>query len=198
MAGALAWASGIWLYPVLFLLGIAAQLYWITITQSMHLLKHPYVMTASGMLFTIKFFADKIPGVDSIWDAIHISLRIPAGALLAAGVIGTEDVPAWAVAAGLFGGTITAGTHLTKPGNRAIVNTSPEPFSNWVASLSEEAMAFGGLWLVFHHPAGFLMLRGLIVLLMLWLLLKLWRAIKVLGGRLAVLLGLRFRFSTTI
>ena len=189
MAGALAWASGIRLYTLLLILGIAGQQDWIVLPAHLRILQHPFVMTTSGILVVIEFFADKIPGIDSVWDALHTFVRIPAGALLAAGVIGAEDGPAWALVAGLIGGTLTAGTHFTKAGSRALINTSPEPFSNWAASFSEDGLVLGGLWLALFHPAVFLLLLVLFILLMLWLLPKFWRGIKAMIGKLMGLLG---------
>jgi len=190
MAAALAWASGIRLYAVVFLIGLAGQQQWITLPEHLRVLSHTYVIVASGCMLVLEFFADKIPAVDSIWDAIHTVIRIPAGALLAAGVIGVEDGAAWAVVAGLLGGTITAGTHFTKAGSRALINTSPEPVTNWAASFTEDAAILGGLWLAFTHPLIFLVLLGLFILLMIWLLPKLWRFMKRLLLSLGSLLGL--------
>ena len=146
LALALAWASGIRLYAVLFLVGLAGNFHWFnwSTPNSFALLSHPLVLGTTGFMLFIEFFADKIPAVDSIWDAIHTFIRIPAGALLAAGVIGAGDGPAWALAAGLLGGTITAGTHFMKAGGRAAINTSPEPVSNWLASFTEDVIVLGG------------------------------------------------------
>jgi Domain of unknown function (DUF4126) len=176
----LAWASGIRLYAVLFLVGITGHYHWFgwTPPQSLELLSHPIVLGTTGFLLFIEFFADKIPGVDTIWDAIHTFVRIPAGALLAAGVIGSDDGAAWALAAGLLGGTITAGTHFLKSGGRAAINTSPEPVSNWAASFTEEAAVLGGLWLAFTNPLVFLLLLLLFTLLVIWLVPKIWRFFK--------------------
>jgi hypothetical protein len=176
----LAWASGIRLYAVLFLVGLASQYQWFgwVAPESMQLLSHPIVLGTTGFLLFIEFFADKIPGVDTLWDAIHTFIRIPAGALLAAGVIGTNDGAAWAMAAGLLGGSITAGTHFLKSGGRAAINTSPEPVSNWTASFTEEAAVLGGLWLAFSNPVVFLLLLLLFILLTIWLVPKIWRFFK--------------------
>lgn len=139
---------------------------------------------ASGMrLYAVLFLADKIAIVDSLWDGIQGFIRIPAGALLAALALGGHD-PAWMVAAGLLGGAVTAGTHLAKAGSRAMINTSPEPFSNIAASLGEDALAVSGLWAAIFYPALFLILLGLFLLLLIWLLPKLG------GGVLAVFGGL--------
>jgi hypothetical protein len=143
------------------------------------------VLSASGLLLFVEFFADKIPALDSIWDAAHTFIRIPAGAMLAAGIIGDADGQAWALAAGLIGGTITAGTHFTKAGGRLAINTSPEPASNWLASFSEDAAVLGGLWMAFHHPATFLLLLALFVLFIVWLLPRLFRFTRAMLRRIA-------------
>jgi hypothetical protein len=177
MAGALAWASGIRLYAVLFLVGLAGHFQfmgWVP-PKSFSILSHPLVMGTTGFLVFIEFFADKIPGLDSLWGAIHTFLRIPAGALLAAGVIGQSDGEAWALVAALLGGSITAGTHFFKEGGRAAINTSPEPVSNLAASITEDAAVVGGLWLAFQHPLIFLLLLLLFVLLAIWLVPKIIR-----------------------
>ena len=186
IALALAWASGIRLYAVLFLVGLAGQFHWFDWHSPQHLaiLSHPMVLGANGLLLFVEFFADKIPGVDSIWDAAHTFIRIPAGALLAAGVIGAEDGQAWALAAGLVGGTITAGTHFTKAGGRLAINTSPEPVSNWLASFSEDAAVFAGLWLAFQHPVAFLLMLALFILLVIWLVPRLFRLLRAMFRRI--------------
>ena len=173
----LAWGSGIRLYAVVFLAGLLAHFNVITLPHGLHLLTHPLVLAVSGVLFTVEFFADKIPGFDSIWDSIHTFIRIPAGAVLAAATFSDVD-PAWMLAAGLIGGTIATGTHLAKTGSRAVINTSPEPFSNWVASFAEEFAVLGGLWAMFMHPAVFLVVLVIFLAFAAWLLPKLWRGIK--------------------
>jgi hypothetical protein len=186
IALALAWASGIRLYAVLFLVGLAGQFQWFgwRPPASFQILSHPLVLGSTGLLLTLEFFADKIPAVDSVWDAVHTFIRIPAGALLAAGVIGAEDGNAWALAAALLGGSITAGTHFLKAGGRATINTSPEPFTNWTASFTEDAAVVGGLWLALQHPIIFLILLALFILLIVWMLPKLWRLLAAIWRRL--------------
>ncbi len=186
LALALAWASGIRLYAVLFLVGLVGHFHWFdwTVPKNLELLSHPLVIGTTGFLLFIEFFADKIPGIDTIWDAIHTFIRIPAGALLAAGVIGTADGPAWALVAGLLGGTVTAGTHFMKAGGRAAINTSPEPVSNWTASFTEDVLVLGGLWLAVQYPIAFIVLMVLFVLLTIWLLPKLYRFIRAIFTRL--------------
>ncbi len=180
LALALAWASGLRLYVVLLVVGLAGHFHWLgfQIPNSLELLAHPIVIGTSALLVTLEFFADKIPGVDTIWDAIHTFIRIPAGALLAAGVISQEDVAAWTVAAGLLGGTIAAGSHFLKAGSRAVINTSPEPMSNWGASFTEDAIVLGGLWLALAHPFIFFGLLALFIALSIWMLPKIWRLAK--------------------
>ena len=138
MGAGLAWASGIRLYAVLFLMGILGYFGMIGLPPGLQVLTNPLVLGVSGTLFVVEFVADKIPGFDSVWDAIHTFIRIPAGAILAAATFSDVD-PALMLAAGLVGGTIASGSHLTKTGSRAMINTSPEPFSNWIASFGEEA-----------------------------------------------------------
>lgn len=174
LASLLAWASGLRLYLVLFALGLAHQLGYFTLPDGLKVLAHPWVVWTAGFLVVMEFLADKFPGVDSAWDAIHTFIRIPAGALLAAGATG-DTLSALTIAAGLLGGTITAGTHFTKAGGRAVINSSPEPFTNWTASFAEDALVLGGIWLALQHPVVFLMLLLIFLLLMAWLLPKLWR-----------------------
>src|SRR5438552_7019094 len=179
----LAWASGIRLYAVVFLAGVLGYFNVIHLPSGLHLLMNPVVMATSGCLFLLEFFADKIPGFDSIWDAIHTFIRIPAGALLAAATFSDVD-PAWMVAAGLIGGTIASGAHLTKAGTRAVINTSPEPFSNWMASFGEEFAVLGGLWTMFLHPVVFLILLAIFLGVAAWLIPKFWRATRALAQRI--------------
>lgn len=179
VAAGLAWASGLRLYAVLFFAGLLGRLGYIQLPEALTVLQHAVVIGAAGLMFVVEFFADKIPALDSLWDGIHTFIRIPGGALLAAYSLGDQD-PAIMLAAGLLGGTLTAGTHLTKAGGRAIINTSPEPVSNWAASFSEDALVFGGLFAAFAYPALFLALLGVFVLLMIWVLPKFARGIRAL------------------
>jgi hypothetical protein len=183
VASLLAWASGLRLYLLVFALGLAGHLGYIELPVALHVLQHSWVVGTAGFLLVVEFLADKVPGIDSAWDAFHTFIRIPAGALLAAGATG-DTLSALTVAAGLMGGTLAAGTHFAKSGGRALINTSPEPFSNWGASFTEDALVLGGLWLAFAHPLAFLVLLALFVALLIWLLPKLWRGIKALLQRL--------------
>ena len=189
LAAGVAWASGINLYAVLSVLGLGGALGYVELPPTLSAVEDPLVIGAALMMFVIQFFMDKIPGVDSGWDALHTFIRIPAGAILAAGAVGNVD-PALTVAAGLLGGTITAATHATKAGARAIINTSPEPFTNWAASLTEEAMVFAGLWAALSHPMIFLALFILFLLILCFLLPKLMRGVVAVWRRIAGWLGL--------
>jgi hypothetical protein len=184
LASLLAWASGLRLYLVIFILGLAARFQYVTLPPGLHVLSHDFVIGAAGILLAMEFLADKFPGLDSAWDAIHTFIRIPAGALLAAGATG-DTLSALTVAAGLLGGTITAGTHFTKAGSRAALNTSPEPFTNWAASFTEDAMVLGGIWLALFHPIVFIVLLLVFLAFAAWLLPKLWRFAKRLIAALA-------------
>ena len=153
IAAALGWASGLRLYAVLFLTGMAGYLGWVELPPGLHLLQSPWMLGASGLMLFIEFFADKIPGVDTLWDMVHTLVRIPAGAVLAAAVFGA-DQSSWAMAAALMGGTLAATSHVAKATTRAAMNTSPEPFSNIAMSLLGDGVVpvHATLWLSWAHP----------------------------------------------
>ncbi len=172
-----AWASGINLYGTLVALGVMTNMGYVDLPPDLQIVGDPLVIAAAGFMYIVEFFADKIPGVDTGWDTLHTLVRIPAGALLAAGAIG--DVGAGAeIAAALVGGTLAAGSHLTKAGTRVLINTSPEPFSNWTASITEDIAVFAGIWAAIQHPVLFLILLVIFIVMIIWLLPKLFRAIK--------------------
>ncbi len=179
LAAAIGWASGIRLYAVLFIVGGLGYLNLVELPGGLSALAHPWVLAASGFMFCVEFFADKIPGIDTLWDTVHTFIRIPAGAALAASVFG-DSAAAAALAAAILGGSLAAGSHFAKAGSRAVINTSPEPFSNWAASFGEELAVGTVLWLAFAHPVAALVVLGLLVLLMLWLIPKVWRFVRVL------------------
>jgi hypothetical protein len=187
LAAGLAWASGLRLYVVLFLVGVAGYSGWMSLPAHLEVLASPLVIGTSGTLAVAEFFADKIPGFDSLWDAVHTFIRIPAGALLAAGSIGAfgEDSLPLMVAAGLVGGTITAGSHFTKAASRIAINHSPEPFSNWLASLFEDLAAPGIVWLAIVAPLALLFALVGAIVVAIWLLPRLWRWIVALFRRIA-------------
>ena len=177
LAAALGWASGIRLYAVLFFVGALGYLEWFELPQHLRVLSHPLVLAASGFMLFVEFFADKIPGVDTLWDLAHTLVRIPAGAVLAASVFG-DSPPAWTLAAAIVGGTLAAGSHFTKAGARMAINTSPEPFSNWAASFGEDLLVGVLLYLALAHPIAFLVVLAMLLALTVWLLPKLWRFLR--------------------
>ena len=151
-----AWASGINLYAAILVLGYFGATGQINLPPELEILKDPLVMGAAGLMYFVEFFADKTPGVDTAWDAIHTFIRIPAGALLAAGAVSGLNVdPSLELAAALVGGTLAAGSHFTKAGTRVLINTSPEPFSNWTASVTEDVLVVAGLWTALNYPWAF-------------------------------------------
>ena len=151
LAAALGWASGLRLYAVVFITGAAGFLGWVSLPSGLALLQHPVVLGASFLMFVVEFFADKVPGLDTLWDAVHTFIRIPAGAALAAGVFG-GDSATWMLVAALAGGTLAATAHAAKATTRAAANTSPEPFSNLGLSLLGDAAVPAMLWLAWEHP----------------------------------------------
>ena len=171
------WACGINLYGTLLALGIMSNTGYIDLPPDLQVVGDPLVIIAAGFMYLVEFFADKVPGIDTGWDTLHTMVRIPAGAILAAGAVGDVSTTA-EVAAAIVGGSLAAGTHFTKAGTRVIINTSPEPFSNWGASIGEDIAVFAGLWAALNYPVVFLILLGLFIILMIWLLPKLLRAIK--------------------
>ena len=184
LAGALGWASGVRLYLVVLLTGLTGFMGWVSLPQGLHLLANPVVLGASGFMVFIEFFADKIPGLDSLWDVVHSVIRIPAGAALAASVF-SADSSAVTLVAGLLGGTLAATSFTAKATARAAINTSPEPFSNIGVSLLEDGMVPLGLWLAVAHPVVFVVLLAFVLALSVWLIRTCWRFLKQLFSRVA-------------
>ncbi len=178
LAAALGWASGLRLYAVVFVTGLAGALGWLPLPGGLTVLQHPLVLFISGGLLFVEFFADKIPGVDSVWDLLQSVIRVPAGAALAAGVFGADNAT-MALVAALLGGTLAATSQAAKTTTRAAINTSPEPFSNVGASLVEDVASVGAVWLATQHPLVFAALLVLVVVLMwlvTWMLIRFLRA----------------------
>ena len=146
----LAWLAGVRVYLTVFGVGLAGLAGWIELPQALAATESPWVLGVSGALAAAEFFADKIPGVDSGWDMLHTLLRVPVGAFLAAATLSPDgELGVGAMAAGA-GVALTS--HLLKAGSRALINTSPEPVSNWTASVAEDTAVLGGLALVFSYP----------------------------------------------
>jgi hypothetical protein len=174
-----AWASGINLYAAVLVLGLLGSGGYTELPESLTVLQDPLVLGAAGIMYFVEFFADKIPGVDTGWDAIHTFIRIPAGAMLAVGAAqGLEINQAAELAAALLGGSLAATSHLTKASARVVINASPEPVTNWTASVAEDLAVIGGLWTALNYPVAFIVFIVLFILLAIWLLPKLWRMIK--------------------
>lgn len=148
------WASGINLYATLFILGFSAANGAFVLPAGLEVLSNPLVIGVAGLMYCVEFFADKVPGVDTSWDVLHTFIRIPAGAMLAAGALGEVGLGA-EVAAAIIGGSIATASHAAKAGSRVVINTSPEPFSNWGASIGEDVMVFAGLWPLLTTLYGF-------------------------------------------
>ena len=165
IAAALGWASGLRLYAVVFLTGLAGYLGWVELPSGLRVLQSPLLLGASGLMLFIEFFADKIPGLDTLWDLVHTVVRIPAGAALAAAVFGA-DQSSWALAAALIGGSLAATSHVAKATTRAALNTSPEPFSNLAMSLLGDGVVPLSLWLSWEHPYVFFVALALAVIVM--------------------------------
>lgn len=165
IAAALGWASGLRLYAVVFLTGLAGYLGWVQLPSGLQVLQSHAMLGASGLMLFVEFFADKIPGLDSLWDTVHTLVRIPAGAALAAAVFGA-DQSSWAMAAALMGGTLAATSHVAKATTRAAVNTSPEPFSNIGMSLLGDGVVPLSLWLSWEHPYLFFAALAVAVIVM--------------------------------
>lgn len=184
LAAALGWASGLRLYAVVFLTGLAGFIGWVPLPAGLQVLQNPLVLAASGLMLFIEFGADKIPGVDSLWDAVHTVIRIPAGAALAAAVFG-GDSATWATIAALMGGTLAATAHAAKATTRAAVNTSPEPFSNIALSLLGDAAVPAMLWLAWEHPVLFFIALAIALVAMVALTVVLFRFLRALIARLS-------------
>jgi hypothetical protein len=168
------WASGLNTYAAVLVLGAAQRLGFVTLPHDLQILGSPWVMGVAGLLFALNFFADKIPYIDSLNDLLHTFVRVPAGALLAYGAA-DQLGPEVGIIAALLGGTLAAGSHVAKTGSRALINTSPEPFSNILASFAVDGVVVGGLALAIAHPITFLCLLAVFVALLVWLLPKLAR-----------------------
>lgn len=183
-----AWASGINLYAAILVLGYMGATGAMVLPPDLQVLANPLVMLAAGAMYLVEFFADKVPGIDNSWDTLHTFIRIPAGAAMAAAAVGEVD-PAISLAAAIVGGGLAAGTHAAKAGSRVLINTSPEPFSNWFVSIGEDVAVIAGLWTALHYPWVFLAGLVVFILLAIWLLPKIWRGIKNLVSRIMGIFG---------
>ena len=171
-----AWASGINLYAAILVLGLLGSTGNVVLPPDLMILTDPLIMVAAGAMYIVEFFVDKIPGVDNGWDTVHTFIRIPLGALLAAAAVGDVG-PSVSIAAALLGGGMAASTHAAKAGTRVLINASPEPFTNWFASLGEDVVVIVGLWTALHYPLLFVIFLIIFIFLLIWLLPKIWKGI---------------------
>ena len=144
-------AAGINLYATVAILGLASRYGWVQLPEQFRVFDNDWVIGAAIVMYIVEFVADKVPWVDSAWDAVHTVIRPAGGALIAVATLGDAS-PAVEGLAALLGGTLAAGSHFTKAGARAMANTSPEPFSNWVLSLSEDFFVVGLGFLALKYP----------------------------------------------
>jgi len=144
-------AAGLNLYATVAIIGLASRFGWVSLPPQFHVFENPYIIAAALVMYAIEFFADKIPWLDSLWDAVHTFIRPIGGALIAVAALGHAS-PAAQVLIALLGGSVAASSHLTKAGTRAVANTSPEPFSNWALSLGEDGLVVALGLLTLHHP----------------------------------------------
>ena len=158
-------AAGINLYATVAIIGLAQRFGWVVLPEQFRVFDNDYVIGAALVLFVIEFFADKVPWLDSLWDAIHTLIRPVGGALIAVAAMGHASPTVEGFAA-LLGGTLAAGTHFTKASTRAVANTSPEPFSNWALSLAEDAFVIGLSTLALKYPlaAAVVVIVGVVVM----------------------------------
>ena len=183
LAAALGWASGLRLWAVLLLTGGAGALGWVALPPGLHVLENPVLLAIAATLAAVEFLADKIPALDSAWDALQTLVRIPGGALLAAGVFGGDNAT-WVAGAALLGAVLAANSHVAKASLRAAVNTSPEPFSNIALSLAGDAAVPTALWLASAHPVALLVLVAIAAIVMATVSVLLIRFLRALVGRL--------------
>lgn len=178
-----AWLSGINLYATVVTLGLLQRYQLVKLPGELGILGNWWVIGLAAGLYLVEFIADKIPAVDSVWDALHTFIRVPAGAILAATAFADFD-PAVKTAAMIIGGSIALGSHGAKAATRLAANTSPEPFSNITLSLLEDVLAFGSTVLMVFFPVAILVVVIIFLVLLIWLAPKVIRALRRLFARL--------------
>ncbi len=191
-----AWASGINLYATIFMLGVLGGNGYVTLPAELELVTDPLVIIAAGFMYCIEFFADKIPGIDTTWDSIHTFIRIPAGAILAMAAIGDTN-QAVELAAFIVGGTLAGATHATKMSTRILLNTSPEPVTNWTASFTEDFLVIIGIWTALNHPWIFLIALVIFIGIMIWILPRIWQTIKTIARNIRNMFAKQDEINTT-
>jgi len=171
------WASGVNLYLTIAVLGISHRFNWIELPGNMDSVAHPLVIIVAVLLYAVEFFADKIPFVDSAWDSVHTFIRPAGGAAL--GFLAMGDVgPAVQIPVALLTGTVALDSHLTKATARAAINTSPEPITNSVASVTEDVSVIGIFYLIMKHPVIATISVIVFILFSIWFLRTMFRFLK--------------------
>ena len=183
-----AWLSGFNLYATVLTLGLLQRFHLVELPGDLDFLSRWWVIAVAGVLYLVEFLADKIPMVDSVWDAIHTFIRVPAGAVLAASAFAHFD-PAVRAVALLAGGTLALGSHGTKASVRMAVNASPEPFSNILLSTAEDIFTIALTAVAAYHPIVILVIILIFILLLIWLGPKVFRAIRQMIRQVGDILG---------
>lgn len=173
-----AWSSGINVYAVLLVLGFASDFNYLLLPDGLGFLDNSLVIAVVVFLYCVEFIADKIPGVDSGWDLLHTFIRIPI-AFWIIGAFFEQSYPEWESIAQWLAAMVALMSHITKASARLLINTSPEPFTNWGASITEDLLVFTALWLAITHPYLFFIFIIAILILIIWLLPKIFRAIGI-------------------
>jgi hypothetical protein len=175
-------AAGINLYATVAILGLSSRYGWVQLPEQFRVFDNDFVIGAALVLYVVEFVADKVPWVDSVWDAIHTVIRPVGGALIAVATLGDAS-PAVEGLAALLGGSLAAGSHFTKAGTRAVANTSPEPFSNWILSISEDLFVVGLGFVALKYPAIAAVIVIVAVILMIVFATWIVRAVRRRWGR---------------
>lgn len=184
-----AWLSGINLYATVATLGLLQKFGFVKLPGELDVLSNGWVLGVAGVMYIVEFFADKIPAVDSAWDAVHTFIRVPAGAILAATAFADFD-PTVKTIAMIVGGGMALGSHGLKATTRLAANTSPEPFSNIALSLGEDIFTFGStLLMTLVSPVAMLIIIVLFLILLIWLVPKIYRTLRSLMRKLRSLFG---------
>ncbi len=170
-------AAGVNLYATVALLGLASRYGWVSLPEQFQVFNNPWVIGFAGFLYVVEFFADKIPWVDTMWDTVHTFVRPVGGALIAVAALGDAS-PATEGVVALLGGTVAAGSHLTKAGTRVAANASPEPFSNWALSLAEDAFVVALGFVTLKYPLLALAISAVVLLTMVVTARRIWRWVR--------------------
>ena len=189
MAMGSAWLSGINLYATVVTLGLLQKYTFVKLPGELSILSNWWILGVAGAMYAVEFVADKIPAVDSAWDAVHTFIRVPAGAILAATAFADFD-PTVKTIAMLVGGSIALGSHGLKSTTRLAANTSPEPVSNIALSLGEDILTFGAASLLAFHPVIILVVAILFTILAIWLIPKIFRTLRRLFRKIRSLFGI--------